>query len=183
MNNFAYVLSEIYNRIVIDTNSRLIELQDRIYRIFTGLKDTNIGTALKLSNGLIVITTYENIYNNNRIVLIHFCELNKKDKKLKMINTIKTDYQLIIDICQINPNMVMAYDGNTYGAKRTLKFYHIESKLLITEVIQSVDIVRLYTYPRMFGNDLLLVGNKNKVDIFNINNLFTKLSKLVINML
>ena len=43
MNNFAYVLSEISNRIVIDTNSRLIELQDRIYRIFTGLKDTNIG--------------------------------------------------------------------------------------------------------------------------------------------
>ena len=105
--------------------------------------------------------------------LIHFCELNKKEKKLKIVDTIKVDNQLIIDICQINQKMIMVYGGETHGSKRTLKFYDIKNKIMVTEVIQNVEINRLFTYPKMFGNNLLLVGNKNKVDIFNINNGFT----------
>ena len=40
-------------------------------------------------------------------------------------------------------------------------------------MIQSVDIDRLFTYPKMFGNDLLLIGNNNRVGIFNVNKAFT----------
>jgi hypothetical protein len=171
-NQYCYPLCEISNRIIIDNGSSLIELKDRMHRTFIGLKDTTIGTALKLSNGLIVVSCYE---NNNATMpcLIHFCELNKKEKKLKIVGTIKLNNQLIIDICQINSNMIMVYGGDTYGSKRILKFYDIKNKILITEVIQSVIIDRLFTYPKMFGNDLLLVGNKNKVDIFNVNKAFT----------
>lgn len=165
-------LSEISNRIIIDSGSNLIELKDKIHRTFIGLKNTTIGTALKLSNGLIVVSSYD---NNNPTMpnLIHFCELNKKEKKLKIVDTIKSDNQLIIDICQINPNMIVAYGGETHGSKRTLKFYDIKNKIMVTEVIQNVEIKRLFTYPKMFGNNLLLVGNNNKVDIFNINKGFT----------
>ena len=167
-----YPLSEISNGIIIDNSSSLIELKDRIHKIFIGLKDTVIGTALKLSNGLIVVSCFEN-NNGTMSSLFHFCELNKKEKKLKIVATIKLNIQLIVDICQINSNMIMVYSVDTYGSKRILKFYDIKNKILITEVIQSVIIDRLFTYPKMFGNDLLLVGNKNKVDIFNVNKAFT----------
>ena len=55
-NQYIYPLSEISNGIIIDNSSSLIELKDRIHKIFIGLKDTVIGTALKLSNGLIVVS-------------------------------------------------------------------------------------------------------------------------------
>ena len=171
-NQYIYPLSEISNGIIIDNSSSLIELKDRIHKIFIGLKDTVIGTALTLSNGLIVVSCCEN-NNGTMSSLIHFCELNKKEKKLKIVATIKLNIQLIVDICQINSNMIMVYGGDIYGSKRILKFYDIKNKILITEVIQSVIIDRLFTYPKMFGNDLLLVGNKNKVDIFNVNKAFT----------
>ena len=169
---YGYALSEISNRIIINTDSNLIELKDKIHRIFIGLKNTTIGTALKLSNGLIVVSGYE---NNKQAMpsLIYLCELNKKEKKLKIVDTIKSNHQLILDICQVNSNMIMVYGGETHGSKRTLQFYDIKNKKLITEVIQSVIINRLFTYPKMFGNDLLLVGNNNKVDIFNVNKGFT----------
>ena len=43
--------------------------------------------------------------------VIHFCELNKKEKKLRIVDTIKLNNQLIIDICQIKTNMIMVYGG------------------------------------------------------------------------
>jgi hypothetical protein len=169
---YIYPLREISNKIIIDASSSLIELKDRIHKLFIGLKNTTIDTAVKLSNGLIVVSAKEN-NNASMPCVIHFCELNKKEKKLRIVDTIKLNNQLIIDICQIKTNMIMVYGGDFYGSKRTLKFYDIKNKILITEVIQSVNIERLFTYPKMFGNDLLLIGNYNKVDIFNVNKGFT----------
>jgi hypothetical protein len=87
-NQYCYPLCEISNRIIIDNGSSLIELKDRMHRTFIGLKDTTIGTALKLSNGLIVVSCYE---NNNATMpcLIHFFELNKKEKKLRIVDAIE----------------------------------------------------------------------------------------------
>ena len=165
----VYPIREISYRIIIENVTNLIELKEKTYRTYTGLKNTNIVTAIALSNGLIVISTYEN-NNMANPCLIHFCEFNKKEKKLNIVGTIKIKSQLIIDICQINSDMIMVYGESS---KRTLKFYDIKSKTLLTEVIQSVDIDRLFTYPIMFGNNLLLVGNNKKIDIFNVNKGFT----------
>ena len=87
-NQYCYPLCEISNGIIIDNDSSLIELKDRIHKIFIGLKDTVIGTALKLSNGLIVVSCCEN-NNGTMSSLFHFYELNKKEKKLKIVATIK----------------------------------------------------------------------------------------------
>ena len=99
-NQYCYPLSEISNRIVIDNGSNLIELKDKFHKIFIGLKNTTIGTALKLSNGLIVVNGYES-NKQEMLSLIHFCELNKKEKKLKIVDTIKLKSQLILDIAKL----------------------------------------------------------------------------------
>ena len=124
---YIYPLREICNRIIIDNSSSLIELKDRIHKYFIGLKNTTIDTAVKLSNGLIVVSAKEN--NNPKMpCVIHFCELNKKEKKLRIVDSIKLNNQLIIDICQIKTNMIMVYGGDFYGSKRTLKFMILKIK-------------------------------------------------------
>ena len=100
---FNSIIAEIDYRLLIEHFGRLIELEDKTYKFYTGLKDFFPSSALKLSNGLIIITTGEEY----GIEFIRFCKLDKNEKKLMQENEIKTKFHHKQNILEINPNMIM----------------------------------------------------------------------------
>ena len=53
---FYFIAGEIDYRLLIETSGNLIELNDKTYKFYNGLKDFYPSSALKLSTGLIIIT-------------------------------------------------------------------------------------------------------------------------------
>ena len=165
---FHSIIAEIDYRLIIENSGKLIQLEDKIYKFYNGLKDIFPSPALKLSNGLIIITNGKEYANQ----FINFCKLDKNEKKLIKEYEIKTKFHHLQNILEINPHMIMIYGSELInGEKSWLEFYDNKNKILATKIL--LDENCLEKYPIMFGKDLLLLGGKNKFDMYNINKGYT----------
>ena len=167
-NAFNYIIGEIESRLLIEEDGRLLELEDKSYKFYP-LKDIFPSSVLKLSNGLVIIADTREY----SIVFINFFKFDKNDKKFLKEYEIKTNYHGIQSILEINPNMIMIFVSEMInGDKNYLEFYDVNYKMLVTKIDMEEN--NSEKYPIMFGKDILLVGGKNKVDMYNVNKGFRK---------